>query len=338
MEIILLICMAIAFITVAYITPWTLRYLRRIGLVVKDQNKKDKPLVPISGGMAVLSGFFLGVMAFIFINTFFVEKGLNNTVLMYLLSSLISIIMITFVGFIDDLMIRDDQESSSGLKQWQKPLLTLTAAIPLMVVNVGVSKIGLPFLGVVDIGLIYPLILIPIGVVGAANMVNMLAGYNGMETGMGIVYIGMLGLFAIVNVDGIFQNERYAASIIALIMFAALLCFYFFNKVPAKILPGDSLTYLLGGVLVSVAVIGNLEKAALILSIPFFIEFILKFRGNFKKQSYGYYYKGKVKSLYRKVYSIPHILTRTGKFTEREVAYALVFVELIFASIIWVIR
>jgi len=46
-----------------------------------------------------------------------------------------------------------------------------------------------PWLGAIDFGLIYPLILIPIGVIGASNMINNLAGFNGMETGMGLVYI-----------------------------------------------------------------------------------------------------------------------------------------------------
>ena len=279
-------------------------------------------------------------MGFIFLNTFFPDGSeliLNNKVLMLLLSALISIMMITLVGFIDDLLIRKDNESSSGLKQWQKPLLTLAAAIPLMVINSGVSIIIVPFLGRVDVGLIYPLIIIPIGVVGAANMVNILAGYNGIETGMGMVYIGMLGLFAYFNREGLFLAERTTAIIIAFIIFSALIAFYFFNRYPAKILPGDSLTYLLGGTLASIAIIGNLEKVALIISIPFFIEFFLKLRGKFKKQSYGYYKDEKVKSLYNKVYSIPHIFTITGKFTEKQIVYIIIGIELFFSSLIWII-
>jgi UDP-N-acetylglucosamine--dolichyl-phosphate N-acetylglucosaminephosphotransferase len=323
---------------VIYITPWSIRYLRRIGLNVKDQNKKGKPLVPISGGMAVLSGLFVGLMLFIFLQTFFPDGIiLKDKSLVYLLSGLISIIMITFIGFIDDLMIRDDREVSLGLRQWQKPLLTFTAAIPLMVVHAGVSTLILPFFGRVDMGLIYPLLLIPLGVIGAANMVNLLAGFNGLETGMGVVYVGMLTLYAYVNREGLFMVERTSAVILGSIVFAALIAFYLFNKSPAKILPGDSLTYLLGGVLATMAIIGNLEKAALICSIPFFIEFILKLRGKLKKQSYGYYDNGKVRSLYKKIYSLPHILTITGKFTEKQITYTFILMELFFSSLIWVI-
>lgn len=331
--------MIVSFLIALYITPWSIRYLRKINLVSRDQNKKDRPLVPISGGMAVMSGSFIGIMCFIFLNTFFPDGGilaLNNRVLMLLLSGLISIIMITFVGFVDDLL-RISSGPHIGLRQWQKPLLTLAAAVPLIVVNSGISTIAIPFLGIIDAGLIYPLLFIPIGVVGAANMVNMLAGFNGLETGLGMIITGMLGVYAYFNIETQFFSERVAAVVISAIIFSALLAFYFFNKFPAKILPGDSLTYLMGGALASIAIIGNLEKAALVASIPFFIEFALKMRGKFKNQSFGYYHNGNVKSLYKEIYSIPHILTRTGKFTEKQVVYFVLGIELFFSSLIWII-
>jgi len=330
MSIVLLIYLIVSFFAVLYITPWAIRFLKRINLVVKDQNKKDKPLVPISGGLAVFGGLFLGIMTAIFFETFIFDGKVLGGRFTPLFASLTTIILITLVGFIDDLIIKGNNDGSLGLKQWQKPLLTLIAAIPLMVTNAGIATMTLPIFGRVDIGLLYPLIFVPIGVVGAANMVNMLAGFNGLETGMGIIYTGMLGLFALVH-------GRNVAALIALVTFAGLIAFYFFNKYPAKILPGDSLTYLLGGVIASVAIVGNIEKAALIASVPFFLEFLLKLRGGFNKHSYGYYYDGKIKSYYKKVYSLPHILTRTGKFTEKQIIYIFIFMELFFSSLMWVI-
>ncbi len=318
----------IAFFITYVATNWLIRYLRRIRLIVKDMNKKNTPLVPISGGLAVMSGIFVGVMIYIFIQTFSYDY---TQTLPYILAGLISIIMITFVGFLDDLIIKRNKESSSGLKQWQKPLLTLSAAIPLMVVNAGVTAMALPFFGRIEFGLLYPLLLIPIGVVGAANMVNMLAGLNGIEVGMGIVYTGMLGLYA-------FVNQREVAAVLALITLGSLIAFYIYNKYPAKILPGDSLTYLLGAVIAVIAIIGNIEKAAIFASIPFFIEFVLKMRSKFKAKSYGYYENEKIKSLHNdKIYSIIHIFTRKGRFTEKQIFWFMILIELLFSSLIWVI-
>ena len=269
-----------------------------------------------------------GLMWYIFIQTFYYESPKN---LLLLFSAITTILLITFIGFMDDLIIEKNKNETSGLKQWQKPVLALFAAVPLMVVQAGTSTMLIPFLGRVDVGLLYPLLFVPIGIIGASNMVNILAGFNGSEAGMGIIYLGNLGLYAYIN-------QRYSAAAIAGITVFALLAFYYYNKVPAKILGGDSLTYLLGGVLVTVAVLGNIERAALIVSIPFFIEFILKARGKLKKKTIGTIENGKIKSLYgNKIYSIPHILTRTGKYTEKQVVYFMIFVQVIFSSLIWLI-
>lgn len=319
----------ISFLVTYSITPILIRYLRKINLVVKDVHKENTPFVPISGGLAVLSGVMGGLMWYVFIQTFYYE---SPETLLLLFSAITTILLITFIGFIDDLVIEKTKDESSGLKQWQKPILTLLAAVPLMVVKAGTSTMLIPLLGRIDVGLLYPLLFVPIGIVGASNMVNMFAGFNGSETGMGIVYIGMLGLYA-------YFHSRYSAAAIAGITVLALFAFYQYNKVPAKILAGDSLTYLLGGVLVTIAVLGNIERAALIVSIPFFIEFLLKARGKLKKKSIGTYENGKVKSLYgNQIYSIPHLLTRTGKFTEKQVVYFMILVQLIFSSLIWIIR
>ncbi len=316
-------------------TKLFINYFNRIGLVVKDMNKENKPLVASSGGVGVACGIIFSLLFFIFWQTFIVgfnwvenvEKFADS---IFIFAGLSSILIITFVGFIDDLLIQGDKERSFGLKQWQKPLLVIPAAIPLMAVKAGVGEMTIPFFGLFSFGILYPLLFVPIGVIGAANMVNLLAGFNGSEAGMGLIYTGMLGLYA-------YTNGRYVAALFAFVAFGALLAFYYFNKYPAKILAGDSLTYLLGTVLVCIAVLGNMEKAALIASIPFFIEFVLKARSRFKAQSYGYYDNGRIKSFYDKIYSIPHILTISGKYTEKQVVYFLMLVELVFSSLIWIV-
>lgn len=327
MELSLFIIPVLAFIFTFFITKQNIRFLRRIGLLVKDMNKKDTPLVPISGGIAVFSGIFISLMLFLFFQTFIKKSEIYH---IDLFAAITVLAVISFIGFIDDVIIKKSKEESGGLKQWQKPLLTLLAAVPLMVVNAGTTKIFLPFFGGVDTGILYPLILVPLGVMGAANMVNLLAGFNGSEAGMGLVYTFSLGLYAYVS-------GSLAAAFLAFATFGALAAFILFNWCPAKILPGDSLTYLLGAVIACIAIIGNIEKAAIIASVPFFIEFFLKMRKKFHVDSYGYYQKGRVQSKYKKIYSIPHLLTRTGKFTEKQVSLFMILGELVFASLIWII-
>jgi len=317
----------LSFLTTLLATSILIRYLKRIDLLVKDQNKEDKPLVPLSGGLAVIAGILVGFMCYIFILTF-IYKDKTQISTIFAVSS--TMLLITFIGFLDDLIINKTKDFSQGLKQWQKPLLTVIPAIPLMVINAGTSVMAVPFLGRIDLGIFYPLLIIPFVVVISSNMVNLLAGINGIETGMGLVYIGMLGLYA-------FLHNRFEAAGIALIIFGALMAFYYFNKFPAKILPGDSLTYLLGASIATIAVVGNIEKAALVCSLPFILEFILKARSKFRAQSYGYYDKGKIHSLHDKIYSLIHIFTIKPKFTEKQITYSFILIELFFSSLIWFI-
>jgi len=318
----------IGLIVTFLIMPKGIKYLSRIGMDVKDMAKKDQPLVPISGGIFVMVGLFISILSYIFIKTFFYNNNSSNSLI---LASLSSMLMIAFIGFVDDLSVRETKKGLYvGLKRWQKPLLTLPAAIPLMVIKAGFFTVTIPFFGPVDFSLIYPLLLVPIGLVGAANMVNLLEGFNGLGAGMGIVYTLSLGLYAYVN-------GRPEAAIIAFSTFGCLLAFYYYNKVPAKVFPGDSLTYLLGAVIACIAIVGNIERAALIVSIPFFAEFILKARSKFKAQTYGKYVDGKIKSTYDKIYSIPHFFTISGKYTEKQIVWFMIFIEIIFSSIIWFI-
>jgi UDP-N-acetylglucosamine--dolichyl-phosphate N-acetylglucosaminephosphotransferase len=318
----------LSFLTTLIATPYMIRYLRKVELVVKDQNKKDKPLIPLSGGLTVMAGIFIGIMTYVFINVFVHN---DSSQLLGYFAAITTILLITFVGFIDDSIIKKSKEASEGLRQWQKPLLTLAAALPLMVIHAGDTNMALPFIGLVNLGLIYPLVLVPLFVVVSANMVNLLAGFNGLEAGLGVVYTGMLGLFAL-------YHHSPIAAIIALVTFSSLLAFLIFNWSPAKIFPGDSLTYLLGAVLASIAILGNLEKAVIIVAIPFAIEFFLKARSRFKAQSFGYWENGKIKSLYgKKIYSLTHLFTRKGKYTEKQIVIFLILIELIFSLLIWIV-
>ena len=312
---------------------WLIFFLTKVGHVVKDQNKKNRPLVPVSGGLAVLVGFLFGILLYVCVNVFYTEvlpwnvDGYNLTLIF---ASLIAIIWVTLVGFFDDAFIYGSHEKSLGLGQLQKPLLTLLGAIPLMIVLSERTSFFIPYLGDISVGWMYPVILIPIGFVGAANMVNMLAGFNGLEAGMGVIYLFSLGMYAYVR-------QSFVAALIAFIALSAVLTFWYFNKIPAKIFPGDSLTYFLGGTLATVAIVGGLEFPALIISIPFLVEFLLKWRSNFSADTFGIWINGKILSKYEKVYSIMHLFTRTGNFTEKQITNYVIAIQIFFSIVIWLI-
>ena len=110
-------------------------------------------------------------------------------------------------------------------------------------------------------------------------------------------------------------------------MVIPLFIFYFFNKVPAKVFPGDILTYSVGSLIAIMAILGGFEKIAVFVFIPFIIEIILKSRGGLKKQSFGLPQKdSSLKMPYPKVYGLTHlsilILSKfKSKVYEKEVVY-----------------
>ncbi len=259
---IVLVTVIIAFCTTFFIIPYWIKKARTAGLVGKDMNKYDKPEIPEAGGVAVIMGVIFALLFYISVKTFYLGTEAN---LIETFAILVTLILAGFVGFIDDIL-----GWKVGIRQRHKVLLTIPIGIPLMVINAGESLMFLPFIGPVNFGIIYPLIIIPIGVIGAVNGCNMLAGYNGLEAGMGVVIIGALGVVSWLN--GFAWLALFAFSAVS-----ALLAFLVFNWYPAKIFPGDSLTYSVGAIIASIAILGGMEKIAVILFIPYILDAVINF-------------------------------------------------------------
>ena len=328
----LIVSTIISFFTTFVITPYLIQFLYAANVVGLDLHKKKKPKLPVSGGICVAAGILAGLLSYVGIKTFVYGDQMNSINLLAVISS---ILIVTFVGLFDDLNVSSKMKKIKGyldirigLPQWFKSLLTLPAAIPLMVISAGVTTMGIPFIGNINFGILYPLLIIPIGVVATSNAVNLLGGFNGSEAGMGIVYTLSLGIFALLL--GI-----ETSAVIFLTCSASLIAFLKYNWYPAKILPGDSLTYLLGSLVATGVIVGNMEKIGLIVMFPFIIEFFLKAGSRFKASCLGKVGKdGKMVPPYgKRIFSWTHIVMNLGKLTEKQVAIILIAIELCFAAI-----
>ncbi len=271
MKILLLLCIVASFLSTLIVTPYWIKRAKRAGLVGRDMNKFRKTEIAEVGGICVVAGFLAGVLFYIAIKTFYFT---SLQYVIEILAVVASILIITLIGFIDDIL-----GWKIGLRQYQKPILCLLAGIPLAVINAGYSTISLPFIDRLNIGLLYPLLIIPIAISAAANGFNMLAGFNGLEAGMGAIILTILGILA-------WGNNSWV-TLIAFCAVAALIAFLFYNKFPAKVFPGNTLTYIIGALIAAVAILGNVEKAALILFIPYFLELFLKARGKLRIESFA---------------------------------------------------
>jgi UDP-N-acetylglucosamine--dolichyl-phosphate N-acetylglucosaminephosphotransferase len=310
-----------SFLVTFFATPYFIKFLREISLVGIDVQKKEKPKIPEMGGPVVLAGFVSGIFLFIWIKVFLYGETQK---LVEVFAGICTILLISLIGIFDDLSARARKGlKRKGLKQWQKPLFTLPAAIPLVAIMTGNTMINIPLIGPMDIGILYPLLLVPLGVVGASNAINMLAGMNGLETGLGFILLSSLGIYAYIH------GNIYIAAI-ALTFTFALLAFLRYNWYPAKIFPGDSLVYTIGATVAVVAIIGNMERFALYCFTLWFIEFLLKARSRFKAESFGILQEdGTLKAPYKQVYSLTHLVMKLGKFNEKQIVSIILTMQLI---------
>jgi len=306
------------------------KFLSYAGILGVDQQKSNKPRIPTSAGMVVIIGILTGIFFYIGMSTFILNTPVNFS---YIFAGSFSILIITLVGFLDDIAMSKTPENNKGIKeyrtglrQWKKALFVLPAAIPLMVVKAGTTSMSIPFIGMVNFGIIYPLIFIPIAVLCVANATNMLAGMNGLEAGMGAVAMLSLGLYAMLS--NLVNSPE--AIIISFSAGGALLAVLYWNKYPAKILPGDSLTYLIGAVIVTTVVLGNMEKFGIIIFTPWIIEAFLKLRSKFQARSLGDLQPdGTLKAPYKKIYSLTHVIMKIKPFKEWQITSILISIEVI---------
>jgi len=318
-EILLLLSLIISFLLTVLVLPLWIRKTKQIGFLWEDMNKYKHPKnIAAAGGIVAVIAFVLGVLYYIAIRTFLIES--TNGISLEIFALLSVILILAMVGIIDDLF----GWRHGGLSVRMRLILAFMASIPLVVINAGTSSMSIPFLGSVNFGILYPLLIIPIGIAGATITYNFLAGFNGLEAGQGILILSFLSFVA-------YKTGSAWLSLVGLIMVAALFGFYIYNKYPAKVFPGDSITWTIGALIAGMAILGDFEKIAAFVFIPYIIETGLKLRGKLKKASFAKPNKdGSLEMRYKKIYGLEHlsiyILKRikpSKKVYEKDVVYSI---------------
>ena len=221
----------ISFALTLVLTKVAISVMAKKGLVDKDLHKEKEVEVPNVGGIAIVFGFSVVLVAA------YVLEG----AFAYLLALLVFLAAAS-VGMLDDI---------HAFKPAQKLIFGCLAAVPLLMV--------VPWQ-------VFPVVLLFAGMSVVSNWTNMLAGFNGMEIGVGAIALLFMAMHAL-------SGE---VSFVLLAYFAALLAFLFFNKYPAKIFPGDVGTFPIGAMLVFGWVFGVPLMILAILLIPHLLDALLK--------------------------------------------------------------
>ena len=323
------VVLLLSFFLTFFLTKKWIRLAEDAKLLGKDLNKYEKPLVSRAGGIAVALVVCFSLLIYIFLKTFSL-LGKYETHIIEVFAISATVLLAVFIGFTDDIL-----GWKRGLSQFQKFLLTIPIALPLTVINAGQSVMELPFFGRVDLGLIYPLLMVPVGIIGSTNGFNLLAGYNGLEAGMGLIIFTTFGITGLII-------ERYWISLVAFIVSASLLAFLYFNWYPARVFPGNSFTYSIGALIASIAILGNMERIAVWIFLLYFIEGLLYFRARVIDKAgdvQAFAKPNEDNSLempYEKIYDTTHfaiwfLKKVKGKVYEKDVVRFFLFVQILIA-------
>ena len=251
-----LLAFVLAFGIVLGLMPSLMRKMRAGGMIGQDVNKATKHSVPELGGIAALFAFSVSISLVVGL-----QKLLGNVAEPPFLAAISVFFMASMIGLIDDI---------SNLKQRLKAVAVAFAALPLMLVHLGPDTIDLPFGYGLNFAsslyLVYWLILVPIGVTGVANAMNMSAGYNGLESGQIVVVSSSLLAISVIR-----RDPEYAPLLFASLLGCSL-GLYSFNRYPARVFIGDIGTLGLGAALAAGVILGHLEFYGLVAIAPAFYE------------------------------------------------------------------
>ncbi|ASJ13193.1 MraY family glycosyltransferase [Thermococcus thioreducens] len=220
------------------LTPYIAGRMKRAGITGRDIHKMNQPEVAEMGGMAVLLTIPIALSPFM-------DEKIMGVLTVFLLFGV--------AGIIDDL---------TNLRQLHKVFLSLLVSVPVAFFGIA-PEVDL-FGYTLNLGVLYPVFAV-LFVTGSANLVNMLAGFNGLEVGTSTIILGILALIT----DG---NAR----LIALTGMGAALGFLWWNRYPARVFPGDTGTLSLGALIGLVALTGKVEAYAALLLLPHFLDFAIK--------------------------------------------------------------
>lgn len=229
----------VAFLVSFLMTPIVIKIAHKFGAVdvPKDERRMHSKPMPLWGGIAIFTGFFISMFLFSDIPT---GK---------LVGLLIASLVVLITGMIDDV-------KPLGAKP--KLLMQILAAVILVKAGYEINYFT-NFFG--DSGFIYlghwSLPITVIWIVGVTNTVNLIDGLDGLAAGISAIAAVTLSYIAILN-------HHQDAAMITVILAASAIGFLPYNFNPAKIFMGDAGALFLGLVLAAISVDGALKGATAI--------------------------------------------------------------------------
>lgn len=278
---------AIAFLLVVFLSPITIRLLKKLNTAAPSRHKglipdqyvdSSKEKTPSMGGILIIFG--------IVVSTFLCANPTNP--LMYIF--LITTIALAIIGFADDYK-KAVYRKRDGIPGKLKLLLEFAIAIGAVLYlfattdkSIYMQSFMIPFLKEPLLtGLYGTLLTLPLGtlvVVGSSNAVNLTDGKDGLAIGCIIFCAIAFAVFAYTTGNKIFSDYLHVnylpgageVGIFASAIVGASLGFLWYNCHPAAMFMGDTGSLALGGSIGLIAVLLKKELVLVLVGGVFVIE------------------------------------------------------------------
>ncbi|WKY43878.1 phospho-N-acetylmuramoyl-pentapeptide-transferase [Eubacteriaceae bacterium ES2] len=256
-----LLALLSSFLLVYILTPRFIPMLKRLkfGQAIREEGPQShlaKSGTPTMGGIVIIAGLVISVLVFA------------------LLTGMVEVLPVAMVlyfgaiGFVDD-YIKVVKKHNLGLRAWQKLVLQFVGALAFSLYAFLSPEIGslmlIPFSGaIVDMGIM----MIPFtffAIVAVVNAVNLTDGLDGLASG--VTLIVAIFFFVIAALIGKTGTAIFIGSVMG-----ALMGFLRYNSNPADIFMGDTGSMALGGAVIGMAIVLQMQWFVLIAGALYVIE------------------------------------------------------------------
>jgi UDP-GlcNAc:undecaprenyl-phosphate GlcNAc-1-phosphate transferase len=226
---------------------------------IPNERKIHTSPIPRLGGIAMFAGLLLSALAVPLLMPLFFPAAWAVTFSVRYLPVFVAFSVVHIMGLVDDF---------HSLRALLKLLLQIVAAALITVGGFAISRVRIPGLPVISLGLFsYPITIL--WIVAISNAINFVDGVDGLAGGITAISALSLGIISLL------QGQPVPA-LFSFCLLGAVLGFLLFNLPPARIFMGDSGSLLLGLVLAVIPLmvtpgttsIGDMFAPATIMLIP----------------------------------------------------------------------
>jgi UDP-N-acetylmuramyl pentapeptide phosphotransferase/UDP-N-acetylglucosamine-1-phosphate transferase len=224
-----------------FLAPAVIILGRRLEIVGVDVHKPWRPIVPKTGGLAIILGATAGMALGAHVNGF-----------QLFIPVIPSCLIAAFIGLVEDLR----EEMDPRLK----PLLLVFASLPILISGAYSPRPLIPFLGKTRLYRVYPMLVMASYPV-VCNAINGLDVLNGSALLTSIPFL-------IMSASIFYMRGDLQLLILSLIFLAAAAAMLPYNMYPAKTFIGNSGSLFIGAGITFIAIMGSIEVAAIIALMP----------------------------------------------------------------------